>query len=114
MVSVRDRKYIKRNVTKEWLKKHKMIYCFDTEETIYNYCFPIIKYKKTTILEGIVCINISDGSILLYVRDLQNNSDYNPFYGAAYGNYKPILEKINKSFIKEFKKLGIEEDNDGK
>lgn len=118
MVSVRERQYIKQNVTKEWLQKNGFFYCkefsFDDEDAVYSYRFPIIKYKKFTTVEGVIYVSLENGEISLSVKDVPNGCDYRPFFYNEYGNCKPILDKINKSFIKEFNKLGIVENKDEK
>lgn len=45
--------------------------------------------------------------------DVMDNNyvSYRPFYNnnIECGNYEPIMEKINKNILEEFKKLGIVE-----
>lgn len=78
------------------------IFTYD-EEYIYN--FPILKYKKITVLTGKITASIEDNRIKIDVLD--RGILYSPFYNNEYGNREVIMDKINKNILSEFKKLGI-------
>lgn len=78
---------------------------YDSEGT-YIYNFHILEYDNMVALIGRILAYTDDNEIKIDVMD-NNYVLYRPFYNLETGNYKPIMDKINKSILKEFKKLGI-------
>lgn len=78
----------------------------DSSSNYYVYKFPVEKYNKCTILECRVLVDSNSGDVRLDVYDNWGNM-YPPFYYNGYGNYKPILHRINSIIFSEFKKLNI-------
>lgn len=87
---------------------------YDTEEK-YIYNFVVLKYEKMIAIRGRIIVYPDTKEIKIDVMD-NSYALYAPFYHIEYGNYDVIMEKINKSILAEFKKLGItktkEKDND--
>ena len=57
-------------------------------------------------LRGRIIAYTDTKEIKIDVMD-NNYASYAPFYDTEYGNYEPIMEKINKNILEEFTKLGI-------
>ena len=75
----------------------------------YAYHFPVMKYKTVTTLRGCITLQEGESKIKIDVYRTDGEDYYSPFYGVTYGNYETILKKINKSILREFKKLNIYE-----
>ena len=80
---------------------------YDSEERfVYN--FIVLKYEKMIALRGRIIAYTDTKEIKIDVMN-NNYASYRPFYNVECGNYEPIMEKINKNILEEFKKLGIVE-----
>ena len=80
--------------------------CRESDGTIYTHRFAIIKHNNTTTIEGEFTIMGDTGDVLINVYDMNRNL-YAPFYTVMFGDYTPVLTKINNSINKELKRLGI-------
>ena len=80
-------------------------YYYEPEER-YVHNFVISKYSKSIVLCGRIIAYTDTKEIKIDVMT-HNYTTYAPFYDVEYGNYEPIMKKINKNILEEFKKLGI-------
>lgn len=102
-------KYIKRDVTKEWLQTHGFRYnaiLSDEESEAYTYRFPVHKYGVYTILECELLIYLSTGEVKINVYDYNTRSKYAPFYYEEYGK-NVLISSIEKRILSELKRLKI-------
>ena len=74
----------------------------------YSLRFPVHKYKKTTVLECEVTVELQTGRVFTNVFNYGTNDIYVPYYNNEYGKY-PILVKINSSIKTQLKKIGAKE-----
>lgn len=110
MGELANNKYIKRNVSKEWLTKNNFKYSnilSDEDNEVYVYRFPVHKNGFFTVLECEIVICLSSGEVNVDIFEYGTRDRYAPFYYAEYGNYNIILEVINKQIETELKKFGI-------
>lgn len=111
MGSVSRAKYIKRNITKDWLLfngfHHYNRLFSDAETEVYTYRFPVCKYEKFTILECELKVIIGEDNIHINVYDYNTLNRYAPFYYSEYRNYTVMLKEIWQKIDKELNKLGI-------
>lgn len=117
--SIMQTRYIKKNMTKEWLISNNFHYnrIFSDDETeVYTYRFPVYKYDCFTVLDCEFKVTLGESTVTIDVYDYNTINRYTPFYYQEYGSYdkmlKEIWEKIDRSTIK----LGIEKRtiNEGK
>lgn len=102
-------RYIKKDVTKEWLQLHGFKYnsiFSDEESDAYTYRFPVHKYGLFTILECEILIYINTGEVKINVYDYNTRSKYAPFYYKEYGN-NTLVSSIEKKILSELKRLKI-------
>lgn len=104
--------YVLNNVNKRELKKigfrHHSKYFNDEENVYYSMRFPVLKYLKSTTIEGEIIINSCDGTVKLNAYNSGTDGFYPPFYHEECTKvYKPIMEKINVNFYEMFNKIGI-------
>ncbi len=103
-------KYIKKNITKEWLIFNKFRHnrlLSDGTVDVYTYRFPVLKHDKFIVLECELRVTLGDEKIDVNVFDYNTNNKYAPFYCCEYGNYDNILRKINNRIDKEIDELQI-------
>ena len=109
-----EKRYIKHNVTKEWLKsngfRHNRIFS-DEENEAFTYRFPVYKYGDFATLDCEIIILFKTGEVRINVYDYNTRDRYAPFYNCEYGNYDKVLIKINEKIDKELGRLNIREDN---
>ena len=80
-----------------------------SEETdIYSMRFSVHKYRKITILECELSVELQTGDITINVFYYGTNEIYTPFYNHEYGIYS-ILDSINKAVEDQLKKIGAKE-----
>ena len=84
---------------------------YDIEEK-YIYNFVVLKYENMIALRGRIIVYPDNKEIKIDVMD-NNYALYAPFYHIEYGNYDVIIDKINKSILTEFTKLGITKAKEG-
>ena len=99
-----NRYVIKDNSSQRLLDLGFRRYCDSEERYVYN--FVISKYGKSIVLCGRIIAYTDTKEIKIDVMT-HNYTTYAPFYDVEYGNYEPIMKKINKNILEEFKKLGI-------
>ena len=75
----------------------------------YTHRFPVIEHNNRTSLEGRIAILVDTGEVSIDVCNL-NGSFYAPYYNNTYGDFAPVLSKINNRINQELKKLGIKND----
>lgn len=110
MDGLANNKYIKRNVTKEWLAKNNFKYnnvLSDEENEVYAYRFPVHKNGFFTVLECEIAICFNSGEVNVDVFEYGTRDRYAPFYYVEYGNYDVMLKSINDKIENELKKLRI-------
>lgn len=73
----------------------------------YTYVFPAYKYRNAVILNCTLKINTLNGRVQIDVHD--SNGLYAPWYHYEYGNYEPLIRKIDRTIKQKLKKIGIEE-----
>lgn len=89
------------------IKKGFKPYTYDLDENYdYSYCFSVYETQGVPIIYCKLNVD-SEGYVNIFVHT-ERGEIYKPFYGTKYGNYDPIIEKINKKILAEFRKLGIE------
>lgn len=75
---------------------------------IWRYYFTVYRYKnKICVIEGVVTVKLPDGKVSLDMNS--GGAIFTPFYNSEYGNYEPLMEIVNKNFLRELKRLGIKE-----
>lgn len=112
MKRIVDRKYIKEDITKEWLDANRFRYSkmhSDTYSDAYTYRFPVYKYGIFTILECEIVIYLDNGEVRINVYDNNSSNKYAPFYYEEYGNYDKLLVIIHEKIEKMLNKFEIEE-----
>ena len=110
MGDIAHTKYIKKNITKEWLLSNGFRYnrlLSDDKIETYTYRFPVHKYNKFTVLECELRVLLGEDNILINVYDYATNDKYAPFYYCEYGDYDKMLKIINEKISRELKRLGI-------
>ena len=110
MKNFSDNKYIKKNITREWLSANGFRYnrLFSNEETdVYTYRFPVYKYERFTILECELKVILGEDIVSVNVYDHNTINKYVPFYHIGFGDYSVMLKKIGQRIDQEVKKLGI-------
>ena len=103
--SIYSNKYIIKDNSSQHLLDLGFRRYYDSEER-YIYNFIVLKYEKMIALRGRIIAYTDTKEIKIDVMD-NNYASYRPFYNVTCGNYEPIMEKINKNILEEFKKLGI-------
>ena len=69
-----------------------------------------MKHNSITTLEGEFSIMGDSGEVIINVYDM-NRSLYATYYNVAFGDYTPILTKINNRINQELKRLGIKKND---
>ena len=105
-------KYVLTKIDKKALKnfgfRHHNRYFDDEKENFYSLRFPVLKYLKTTTIEGEIIVNTADGSVKLNAYNYGTNGFYPPFYHEECRKvYEPIIKKINSKFCEVFDNIGI-------
>lgn len=114
MKNILEKRYIKKNITKEWLSQNNFRYnrflSENYEENIYSHRFPIYKYAGHTILECEISVKQNTGEININVYDNGTYVIYPPFYyKEEYKNYSKFVDELNQKIIAKLKELGITE-----
>lgn len=107
-----ERKFTKRNMTKQWLLSNEFHYnrIFSNEENkVYTYRFPVLKYEGFTVLECELRVILGESNVIIDVYDYNTINRYAPFYYQEYGNYDRMLQEIWMKINKAIGKLGLEE-----
>lgn len=78
----------------------------DSDGVTYTHRFPVIKHNFITTLECEITIMGDSGDVIINVYDM-NRSLYAPFYNVEFGDFSPVLTKINKRINQELKRLGV-------
>ena len=101
-------KYIKSNISKKWLIENGFRYdkLLSTEKDTYVYNFSVHKYKKYSVLTCRLSIDLNSGIVGIDVYH-ESGELYHPFYFVSYGDFKPLLDPVNKKIYKKLKELGI-------
>ena len=113
MKNVSDLKYVRSNITSEWLLSNGFRYnrLFSDEDTdVFTYRFPVHKCERFVILECELRVILGEDRIFVDVYDRNTINRYAPFYYCEYGNYDKILNEIWIKINKVIKKLGIKEE----
>ena len=104
-------KYIKKDITKEWLLKNNFRYnrYFSTkDDVIFTQRFTVVtQNKKKPSLECEMLIYYPEGLIHINVYHAGTRDKYAPFYDSQYGNWDKILELIDKKINNKLNKLGV-------
>ena len=106
-----EMRYIKKNITKNWLISNGFRYnrlLSDEGIEIYTYRFPVLKHDKFTVLECELRTELNSSEIKINVYDYNTNSKYAPFYYCEYGTYNKLLEEIHNKISKKLKDFQIE------
>lgn len=107
-------KYIKKDITKEWLLKNDFRYnrFFSTkDDTVFTQRFVLLiadGNKKKPSLECEMFCYFPEGLIHVNVYHAGTRDKYAPFYYSEYGNWDKILDLINKKIDNKAKRLGVE------
>lgn len=103
----------KEDVTRSWLLKNgfRQQKPINNEECdLYEYRFPVCKYKGVTTLECVLTFFVQPSGtseIVIDVIDHNTETKYAPFYNIECGNYDSFLSKIDSKIMKELNKLKI-------
>ena len=81
-----------------------------SESVIYTHRFPVYKHHGITTLDGEITIIGDTGDVIIDVYNMNRNI-YPPFYHVEYGDFSPMLDKINNRINQELKKLGIKKND---
>lgn len=103
------KKLIKHKINKQWLVKNRFQQnriCSVENNNIYFLRFPVYKYKKRTLIEGEINVEINTGDVIINVFDCNTKGLYAPFYNNDYGNNE-IIPHINRCIDKKMNELGI-------
>lgn len=83
-------------------------YLSDCVDEIYTYRFPIISYKKSTVLvECEIAVSTITGIVNINVLNAGTRELYAPYYDREFGNYD-ILKEIDREISNKMSLLGIE------
>lgn len=113
------RKYLKRDVTKEWLLKNDFRYnryFSNKDDIVYTNRFMVAKQigKRSTSLECEMLVYYPEGCICINVYNAGTRDKYPPFYDRKFGsNNNKLLDIIDFKINKKIKQLGIEAIKDG-
>ena len=113
MIQVDNKKYVKQNISKEWLIANGFHYnktLSNEDGEVYTYRFPVYKYEGFIVLECELMAKLDEGDVLINVYEYSTTNKYAPFYYQEYGNYDKMLECIWTKINKVIKKLGIKEE----
>ena len=113
MIQVDNKKYVKQNISKEWLIVNGFHYnktLSNEDGEVYTYRFPVYKYEGFIVLECELMAKLDEGDVLINVYEYSTTNKYAPFYYQEYGNYDKMLECIWTKINKVIKKLGIKEE----
>lgn len=114
MIQVDNKKYVKQNISKEWLIANGFHYnktLSNEDGEVYTYRFPVYKYEGFIVLECELMAKLDKGDVLINVYEYSTTNKYAPFYYQEYGNYDKMLECIWTKINKVIKKLGIKEED---
>lgn len=109
-----NKKYVLTKIDKKALKifgfRRYSKYFGDEKENYYSLRFPILKYFKSTTVEGEIIVNLDDGSVKINAYNYGTNGFYPPFYQEKCNKvYETIIKKINSKFYEIFDKVGIKQ-----
>lgn len=109
-------KYIKKNITKDWLLLNGFHYnrlLSNSDNTnIFTYRFSVYKFEKFIILECELKVILGEDNVHINVYDYKTINKYAPFYYMEYGNYTVMLKEIWQKIDKELNRLGIKRERD--
>ena len=74
----------------------------------YSLRFPVHRYKKSTVLECEITVELQTGNVITNVFNYGTNDVYAPYYYIEYGSY-PIIDSVNAAIKAQYKKLGVKE-----
>lgn len=80
------------------------------DSQVYVHSFPILKdeYSNRITIIGEFQYYKSEETIFTKVIDAATGTIYSPFYDRKYGNFTPILQRIENNINKEMKRIGIQ------
>ena len=110
MVDMANLKFIKPDMTKQWLLSNGFCYnrlFSDGETESYTYRFPVYKHEEFTILECELRVILESQYVYVDVYDYNTINKYAPFYFYEYGQYGLLLRNIWQVIEKEIQRLGI-------
>lgn len=107
------RKYLKRDITKEWLLKNDFRYNrhFSTkDDTVYTNRFTVlvVENKKKPSLECEMLCYFPEGIIYVNVYHAGTRDKYAPFYNSEYGNWDKSLFAIRDKIKLRMERIGAE------
>lgn len=110
MEQLTRKKYIKEDVTKEWLYQNGFRFgqmSGNIESGIYAKRFPVYRYGAYTVLECEISIHLNSGAAKIDVYSNNTHNIYPPSYYDEYGDFEPIVSVINRRIEDKLNKLGI-------
>ena len=113
MEDIRNKKYYKKDINKDWFYKNGFKYnpILSNDTDVYSVRFPVYKNGFFTILDCEISIYTDTGDVNIEVFEYGTRDRYASFYYAEYGDYSIMLKKIWEQINKELKKFGIKEKN---
>ena len=87
----------------------------DSTEEIYTYRFPLVSYKKSTVIECEISVSVNTGTTNISVINTSTKDLYCAYYNREYGKSE-VVKSIDAQINKKLKGLGInyEDDNNGR
>ena len=106
-------------ISKNWLEKNGFRYnrtlSSSEDGEIYTLRFSVVSWNLYVTVEAEIMYNLTDNIAHINCYDKCTRSLYARWYSYYYGNYTPVVDKINKTVIEKLNKLGmIEKDNNRK
>lgn len=107
------RRYLKRDITKEWLLKNDFRYnryFSNKDDTVYTNRFMVAKQegKHNISLECEMLVYYPEGNICINVYFAGTRDKYPQFYDRKYGGDNRLLDMIDFKINNKIKKLDIE------
>lgn len=98
-------------ISKNWLEKNGFRYnkVFSSSEDgeIYTMRFPVISWNMYVTVEAEILFNFTENIAHINCYDKGTRSLYAAWYSNYYGDYTPIIDKINEIIEKKVKKMGL-------
>lgn len=87
----------------------------DSTEEIYTYRFPVVSYKKSTVIECEISVSVNTGITTVSVINTSTKDLYCAYYNREYGRSE-VVKSIDTHVNKKLKGLGInyEDDNNSR
>ena len=87
----------------------------DSTEEIFTYRFPLVSYKRATVIECEILVSVNTGITTVSVINTSTKDLYCAYYNREYGKSE-VIKSIDAQINKKLKGLGInyEDDNNSR